>query len=238
MGKYYDIKTSKAAWQKIARLRKKRRIPELEGLLLQDANAAYNYAKSILQARWPEAEPIILREGSSKVLFFYAKHVIRDRWAEAEDKIIKCSKYIMEYTKDLVKNRWKEAEDKIIGDFWNLENKNPFIEQKDYFWDFEIMKYAKEMVGDRWCEAEKIFSKNPIALKQYAEEVLEDKLPEDMHNLMIAYSLQYQEPRDRKNIAIKEYFEFVNNAENKFKKQIKNRMTKPNMTLEELLQTF
>lgn len=238
MGKYDDIKTPKAAWLKVSRLRKKRRIPELESLLIQDPNAAYNYAKSILQGRWIEAEPMILKEGSSKVLFFYAKHVIRDRWPEAESKIIECSKYIMEYTKDLVKNRWKEAEDKIISIFWNQENKIPFIEEKDYFWDFEIMKYAKEMVGDRWPEAEKVFSKNPIALKEYAEEVLEDKLPEELHNLMMTYSLQYQEPRDRKTIAIIEYFDFVQETENKIKKQIKNRMIREDMTLRELLETF
>lgn len=238
MGKYDTISTPKAAWQKISRLRKKRRIPELESLILLDPNASYNYAKTIINGRWPAAEPIILEQGSAKILFYYARHVMNSRWKEAEEKILKDSKYILEYTKDVIGGRWPEAEETLISNFWKQENENPFIEQKDYFWDFELLKYASSFVNDRWIEIEEIISKNPIALNSYAKEILQDRLPDHLHNMMTAYSLQYDQDRDRKKIAILEYFDFVETNKKLLKKIIKNRTSDINITVDEFLKTL
>ena len=163
---------------------------------------------------------------------------MNSRWKEAEEKILKDSKYILEYTKDVIGGRWPEAEKTLISNFWKQENENPFIEQKDYFWDFELLKYAALFVNDRWVEIEEIINKNPIALNSYAKEILQDKLPDHLHNMMTAYSLQYDQDRDRKKIAILEYFDFVETNKKLLKKIIKNRTSDINITVDEFLKTL
>lgn len=224
MGKYDNIKTPKEAWGVASRLRKIRRIPEIEPLIIQDASASYNYAQKIIGDRWPEAEKTILNSDNIKVMFLYAKNVIKDRWPEAEVKILKDKKQVFKYINLVINKRWPEGEDVLLE--MGIEN----IEERSNFWDCELMKYAKEYVQERWVEFEKIISKSPIALKEYAMEVLEDKLPEELHNLMIAYSIQYTDERD-----IKEYMDFVEEIKTSLRKHISNRTKNLNITLKDFL---
>jgi hypothetical protein len=207
-----EIKTPKDAWRKVSRLRKIRRLPELEPLILQDANCSYNYALKIIRARWPEAEPIILEKGTPKTLHYYAKNIIKDRWVEAEPKILASKSSSFDYANDVIRGRWPEAE-KII-----LEKGAEEIKDKYHFWDSVLMTVVK----NRWPEAEEIMATNPCALKEYAIEVLQDKLPDHLHNMMIGYSIGLDK-EDRQQDIIKQYFEYVKSCENLLKKQLINR---------------
>lgn len=224
--KYQHIKTPKEAWNTASRLRKVRRLPELENLILQDASAAYNYALKIIKGRWPEAEPIILSKGSPRTLFFYAKNLIKSRWPEAEPKILK-SDYIFEYASQVIKDRWPEAE-KII-----LEKGRQELVGQTYFWGSDLMKYLSSIVKDRWVEAEEILAENPCALKEYAKEILQDKLPEKLHNIMLANSLASEKTSN----CARDYFEFVKENDRLIKKILKNRNL-GDMTVKDFIKTL
>jgi hypothetical protein len=63
---------------------KKEKWPEAEPIILKDANSATIYA-SILGKRWLEAEPIIKRNFIAA--FYYAIYVMKKRWVEVEPLI-------------------------------------------------------------------------------------------------------------------------------------------------------
>jgi hypothetical protein len=48
---------------------------------------AYWYAAKIIKGRWPEAEPIILKDAEAS--YWYAVDVMNSVWPEAEDSIAK-----------------------------------------------------------------------------------------------------------------------------------------------------
>lgn len=212
--KYENVKTPKEAWAIASRLRKIRRIPELENIIVKEANTSYNYALKIIKGRWREAEPIILEQGTPKTLLYYAKNIIKGRWIDAEPKILE-SDYVYEYAKEVLKTRWPEGENAL------LSKKIEDFDEKFHFWDVDLMRYCKELVCNRWPEVEKILSTNPCALKEYAEEILQDKLPEDLHNIMIAYSIRGDD--NRRGRIIQEYFDFVRKNDATIKKQLINR---------------
>lgn len=228
MGKYDEIKTPAQAWKVASRLRKIRRIPELEKLIILDPTCSYNYCQKIIKGRWTEAEQNILEKGSPKLIFLYAKNIIKDRWTEAEQKILQSKEYVYQYAM-LMKSRWFEGE-RVL-----LEKHSVGIEQRTNFWNFELIKYCEEIIKDRWEEAEGVFAKNPILLCEYATEVLEDKLPENLHNMMLCYALSNNED---KTDAVEKYLEFVKETEKKLKKQLKNRNLSPETKVQELLDTL
>ena len=60
-----------------------------------------------------------------------------------------------------------------------------------------------------------------FGVKQLTEEILQDKLPEDLHNIMIAYSIRGDD--NRRGRIIQEYFDFVRKNDATIKKQLINR---------------
>ena len=111
-----------------------------------DSRQDYEYAKDVIQGRWPEAEPIIMK--SPYYAYRYAYYVIKGRWPEAESSIMKDPLYIYFYAKDVI-GRWPEAEKHIM--------KDPNI----------IINYARDVIKGRWPEAEPAIAKYKI--KKYLE---------------------------------------------------------------------
>ena len=89
----------------------KNRWPEIEPIILKDHRSSYLYAEDILKTRWPEAEPTIMKNDRSALL--YAYYVIKNRWPEAEKYIKTNPTSACHYTKELIKERWPEAEPTI-----------------------------------------------------------------------------------------------------------------------------
>jgi hypothetical protein len=64
--------------------------------------------------------------------------------------------------------------------------------------------YARDVIKGRWEEAEKYISKNDKYLSQYGIEVIKGKLPDVLHNKMIASAM-----RDSKDSAAAAYFRML-----------------------------
>jgi len=58
---------------------------DLQDYIMKDPEYAYNYAKYVLEDRWPEAEPYIMKD--PVWAYYYARDTIKDRWYEAEPYI-------------------------------------------------------------------------------------------------------------------------------------------------------
>ena len=104
---------------------------------------AYEYSKKILNKRWPEAEPIIIKNGY--YAYLYARHVIKDRWYEVEDTIAKLSGYY--YSKFVIKGRFDLFE-KYMETGSKLQRW-----PHNYIRDFYL--YSKYVLKDRWIKVEK-----------------------------------------------------------------------------------
>lgn len=124
----------------------KKRDPNVEKALLDAAkfydDSSYitsdlvNYAKNVIQDRWPEAEPYILRSPYNST--WYAIEVIKGAWPEAENIIKRNARLSVQYARHAKKGRFEEGEPTILS--------NPD----------EIVDYAIHVIGDRWPEAEPI----------------------------------------------------------------------------------
>ena len=72
----------------------------------------YRYARDVIQGRWPEAEPIIIKDPKSTC--FYARDVIKGRWPEAEPTIMQDPASACWYACEVIKDKWPEAEPIIM----------------------------------------------------------------------------------------------------------------------------
>jgi len=133
----------------------KDRWPEAEPIMMKDAYDAYLYAEMVIKRRWPEAEPIIMQE--LEHAYQYARDVIKGRWLEAEPYIMKNPKWAFWYAHDVIKGRWLEAEPYIM--------KNP----KWAYW------YARHAIEDRWPDAEKYIMKDAESAYKYARYVIKGR---------------------------------------------------------------
>ena len=137
-------KTPRGAFK--AALITKKKDPNVEKALLDAAkfydDSSYltsdlvNYAKNVIQDRWPEAEPYILRSPYNST--WYAIEVIKGAWPEAENIIKRNARLSTQYARHAKKGRFEEGEPTILS--------NPD----------EIVDYAIHVIGDRWPEAEPI----------------------------------------------------------------------------------
>ena len=98
----------------------------------------YYYARDVIEGRWLEAEPIIMKD--KHYAWAYAYNVIQGRWPEVEPYIMKNPCYAYKYARDIIKGRWPEAE--------------PYIKQDAHHWGM----YCKEFginIGNEYCESVK-----------------------------------------------------------------------------------
>lgn len=91
----------------------KRRVPEAEPTIKQDANEAGMYALHRLKHRWPEAEAKIMKGDMATA---YAYQIIKGRWPEAEPYIMKNPSQAWSYAMNVLKRPWPEAEPYIKKD--------------------------------------------------------------------------------------------------------------------------
>ena len=129
------------------------------GLLkTRDPARLVTYAERGIKGRWPEAEPIILKDTYAAV--GYAEDIIGGRWPEAEPVILQDVDAAVGYAEDIIGGRWPEAEPVILQDV------------------DAAVDYATVVIGGRWPEAEDAISENPGAALRYALEVIQGRWPE------------------------------------------------------------
>lgn len=82
-----------------------------------NAVAAYSYCRDVLERRWPEAEPYILKDAWHSV--FYARDIMKAPWPAAEPEIMKWGVTAYVYATEVLNRRWKAAEPVIKQDEGN-----------------------------------------------------------------------------------------------------------------------
>jgi len=73
------------------------RFEEAEPVILKEPHWAYLYAANVLHARWSAAEKVILESGDIGVTWDYFKDVVKSRWVEAEPILFKKEKIKQKY---------------------------------------------------------------------------------------------------------------------------------------------
>lgn len=169
------------------RKRNKTRIPELEQGILQNTDAAIEYAKKVLKGRWPEAEGKILSQPSWA--YRYAKKVTGPI-PEVVEVVKDDPKYAYKYAKDVLRGRFPEGEAAITrrsGEscwyaYYVLHGRFPAGEPRIKKSRFAAW-YAMNVIKGRWPEAELDMASKTNTwsgkyyAEQYARQILHDPTP-------------------------------------------------------------
>lgn len=83
------------------------------------------YALHVIEGRWPEAEPFIMRDYRS--IYEYCLLIIKGRWPEAEPVLLQNHEWAERYAYVIMKQRWPELERTILNDpIWSVDYINNF----------------------------------------------------------------------------------------------------------------
>lgn len=109
----------------------------LIGIIIRKPESAFYYARGVIGGRWPEAEPVIMKDAG--FASWYAEFILRrdpewtsqeghenGRWPEAEPYIMKDPFVAYCYARDTIGGRWPEAEPfikKSSDDWWKYTRK-------------------------------------------------------------------------------------------------------------------
>jgi hypothetical protein len=129
--------------------RQKRRIPELEHIILKDTHFAVKYAAHVINrdvppgqgVRWPEAEKRILHTGNTRAALDYAHHIFRGRWKEAEPLIWKKKMNVEDYL------RWTVDGERVPEFEAYVKEKSPLGSWARYVEDVKQRKHSEE---EKW----------------------------------------------------------------------------------------
>lgn len=80
-------------------------------IMMNSPKYCYQYAKSIICARFPKGEAVIAKD--PLIAYFYARDVLKGRFPEAEEGIKQNSRYAYLYALNILKERWPDAENVI-----------------------------------------------------------------------------------------------------------------------------
>lgn len=147
-----------------------------------------DYAKSVIEGRWIEAEKKMLEVEASYYHVNYAQNCIRNRWPELEKKIIdnikknktriaihsitEESRIAIDYADRVMKKRWPELEQKLLK--FSGDNSN-----------WVLVRYAASVVKGEWPELEKKIIKESDAAQafEYCKYVIKDR-NRDLENVI------------------------------------------------------
>jgi len=78
----------------------KRRIPELESIIINDPGYSYKYAKDVIKGRFKKGEKIIITD---KICSYrYARDIIKRRWKRGEKNIVNDPEWSYLYARDVI----------------------------------------------------------------------------------------------------------------------------------------
>ena len=151
--------------------------------ILNSPRLAWLYTKNIIDKRWPEAEPIIMKDPDAA--YEYAYYIIKGRWKEAEPIIATNAVAAYKYANYVIRKRWPEAEQIIMKDPWSA------------------YQYAYNILQTRWPEAEPYIMKDPESASNYAAKLMKSEKgwpeaePYIMQDSQCAYLYAYYTLRRR-----------------------------------------
>jgi hypothetical protein len=191
-------------WIDYAKKSGRGRWPEAEQELLKRHSEGYDvlddimqYAQVVMNGRWPECERHLIELGPTCPDTFmqdvvrYAEHVIGQRWPEAEIVLLANAEGDARfyYAMQVVKGRWPEFEEELLHFDWSC-------------W----IEYCEQAFGGRWPVLEEHLDRDydaggPEALYEYASKIVKGRLPERLHNRMLAEAVKAPDKK-----VIKKYF--------------------------------
>ena len=129
-----------------------------ETAVIAEPASAASYAATVIHGRWPEAEPVIMK--NAWAILAYAEKVLEGRWPEAEEYIKTDPGMATQYAVSVIEDRWPEAEEYIKTD------------------PYTAASYASSLLGEPWPEAEPVIMTEPGAAASYARNTLRRPWPE------------------------------------------------------------
>jgi hypothetical protein len=120
------------------------RWPEVEPLILKNSSAAIGYAEKALKARWPQLESLLLKKATPEKALDYTVNVLQTPWPELEERLIKDQDYrnIVLYAYYVNRGRWPEIENGLMKEC-----------DKTGAYD-DAIKYASSVIKGRWPHLE------------------------------------------------------------------------------------
>lgn len=100
-----------------------------------------------------------------------AEEIIKGRFELGEPVISKDPQEAFYYAKNVIKGKWEMGEEAIAQ------------------YDRYSFEYAKEVLRGRFILGEPTIAQNDQYATRYAMEVIKGKLPEEMHNVMLARNI-------------------------------------------------
>jgi AAA+ superfamily predicted ATPase len=141
----------------------RRRVPELEHVIMMDPTAACTYASLAIGGRWPDAEPVIATDAKASVDY---ANVLKSRFLQGENAILSDSRCVSDYTRWVIKERWPEAEIEAaksgrLGHYCvDLALRIPEFEEAIAAEGSGAASYAKWVLASRWREAEPVIARS------------------------------------------------------------------------------
>jgi len=187
---------------------------EKESILAKFPSYAFTYAQEVIKGPFPEAEKGILESPWYFDYFTFATQTSRNLASQLSAQF-PADMTVGEVLKLIDDGRNSDFEKKLLNSTHNqgkavwyavnvLKSRWPEMEEKIKKSAKCSVAYARDIIKGRWEEAEKYIAKNDKYLSQYGIEVIKGKLPDVLHNKMIASAM-----RDSKNSAVVAYFDML-----------------------------
>ena len=188
--------TAQEAYNKA--LNAKKRLLELEPIILHDIEYSYLYARHVIKERWPEAETYLLKLKSVTYSYYYTRYVIKKRWLEAEPNIAKDEYWAFYYARDIMRERWSEAEEDILNhvesvdllviDDFGVENMTSWTYEKIFNLIDKRYRTGKACIITTNLNYSKDTTENELAIKfkdEFGNNRISDRINEMCYPMLI-----------------------------------------------------
>ena len=218
--------------------RKRARISEFEPIIVQHSTSAAEYASVCIDGPWPEAEDVIATDANAS--YQYAKRAIKGRWEKGEQSIATDSRFSTLYAKDVLRGPFPIGESAIASSSGNsLDYARHVLKGRFVAGEAAIAKTETDGASLEWARMYyELVVKNasdwaswtedqiklcPCWMYMYAKDYLKGRLPDVLHNHMIAFGMTLKD-----DYFVKKYFKAK-----RYQKKVKYRRKKKFSTIAE-----
>lgn len=136
--------------------------------LENDPNFCYNYLSEISRNHPTYEQCLKTISQDAEISVRTAENIMKGRFELAEPIIAKSPINSFYYAKNIIKGRWEMGEKAIASD------------------TLSAFDYAKQVLHGRFILGENAIAQDEHYSYRYATEIIKGKLPEEMHNMMLA----------------------------------------------------
>lgn len=165
---------------------------ENELLRLRAVSESVRHCTDERKCRWPEFEPILFSDGKWPEVMAYLEAVAAASLPELEPILVKTRNVgeLIEYAATLKKSRCAAIEDHLLR---RLGDRQMYWKHPSTYIDKVLgacIRYAAEVIRGRWLELEALVEREwesvtSNQLCDYASRVIQGRLPDNLHNIML-----------------------------------------------------